>query len=121
MSQAIEFLNRVHSDLERLFLLTRQNYRYYVFFLEESTGLINIKALKFKDDILATFKNYKVLREKQLSYQLKVFHSYGGREYIKKFDDYLKENGITHKVTAPYSPEQNGKAERVNRTIIGLV
>ena len=36
-----------------------------------------------------------------------------------EFDDYLKENDITHKVTAAYSTEQNRKAEKVNRTIIG--
>ncbi len=38
-----------------------------------------------------------------------------------EFDDCLKENGISHEATAPYSLEQNGKAERVNRTIIGPV
>ena len=38
---------------------------------------------------------------------------------MEEFDYYLKENGITHKVTASYSPEQNGKAEKVNCTIMG--
>ena len=38
-----------------------------------------------------------------------------------EFNNYLKENGITHKVTASYSPEQNKKAERVKHTIMGPV
>ncbi len=38
-----------------------------------------------------------------------------------EFDDCLKENGISHEVTAPYSPEQNGKTERVHCTIMGFV
>ena len=65
MSRSTEFLGRVHSDLEGPFPRTRQGYRYYISFLEESTGLIDIEALKFKDDALAAFKNYKALREKQ--------------------------------------------------------
>lgn len=36
-----------------------------------------------------------------------------------EFEDYLKENGIIHKITASYSPEQSRRAERVNRTIMG--
>ena len=114
----MEFLSQVHSDLEGLFPRRRQGYRYYIFFLKESTGLIDIEALKIKDDVLAAFKNYRTLREKQSGCQLKVLHTGRGGEYIGEFDDYFKKNGITHKVIAPYSPEQNEKAERVNHTII---
>lgn len=38
-----------------------------------------------------------------------------------EFDDYLKENNITHKIITRYLPEQNGKSERVNRTIMDLI
>lgn len=38
-----------------------------------------------------------------------------------EFDDYHKENSITHKVTALYWSKQNRKTQRVNRTIMGLV
>lgn len=121
MAQSTEFLARVHSDLEGPFPPTRQGYQYYISFLEESTGLIDIELLKFKDDALLAFKNYRTLREKQSNCQLKVFHTDGGGEYKGEFDAYLKENGIYHESTAPYSPEQNGKAERLNRTVMGPV
>ena len=121
MSQVTEFLGQVYSDLEGPFPRTKQGYKYYISFLEENTGLIDIEALKFKDDALTTFKNYRALHKKQSGYQLKVLHTDGRREYIRKFDDYLKENSITHKVTALYSLKQNEKAERVNRIIIRLV
>lgn len=105
MSQSMKFLDRVHSDLEGLFPRIRQGYRYYIFFLEKSTGLIDVGPLKFKDDVLPTFKNYKTLREKQSDYQLKALHIDGRRDYMRKFNDSLQENGIIHKVTAPYSLE----------------
>ena len=34
---------------------------------------------------------------------------------------FCREEGITIKSTAPYSPSQNGIAERFNRTLIELV
>ena len=121
MSQSTKFLDWVYSDLEGPFPRIRQNYRYYIFFSKESIGLIDIEPLKYKDDALAAFKDYKGLHERQSGCQLKVLHTDEGKEYMREFDDYLKENNINYKVTNPYLPKQNSKAERVNHTIIALV
>lgn len=40
---------------------------------------------------------------------------------MREFDHYLQKKGISHEFTAPYLPEQNGKVERVNPTIMGPV
>jgi hypothetical protein len=45
-----------------------------------------------------------------------------GRELIKEeIIEFCKVEGITIETTAPYSPSQNGVAERFNRTLIELV
>src|SRR5579871_5678832 len=41
----------------------------------------------------------------------------GGGEYEKEIRRLMREHGIKHEVTPPYTPEQNGVAERANRTI----
>lgn len=42
-----------------------------------------------------------------------------GGEYLStEFQNYLKEKGIRHELTVPHSPEQNGVAERMNRTLV---
>ena len=42
-----------------------------------------------------------------------------GGEYISaEFNEYLKIRGILHELTIPYTPEQNGVAERLNRTLM---
>lgn len=50
---------------------------------------------------------------------MKVLRSDNGREFCNKaMNSYLESRGIQRETTAPYTPEQNGKAERDNRTII---
>ena len=39
----------------------------------------------------------------------------------KEFEDYLKRNGIRHVRTVPKTPEQNGVAERMDRTLVETV
>lgn len=42
-----------------------------------------------------------------------------GGEYIShNFAEFCKENGIIIDFTVPYTPQQNGKAERMNRTLV---
>lgn len=48
---------------------------------------------------------------------IKSNRSDNGREYISgELEILLKQMGITHQKTAPYSPQQNGVAERKNRS-----
>ena len=42
----------------------------------------------------------------------------GGEYMSNEFKKYLRDNLIEHETTNPYSPEQNGVAERMNRTLI---
>ena len=37
-----------------------------------------------------------------------------------QFDEYLKSEGVRHQLTVPKSPEQNGVAERCNRTLVEM-
>ncbi len=42
----------------------------------------------------------------------------GGEYLSKEFQAYLASNGIEHQLTVPHSPQQNGVAERLNRTLV---
>lgn len=58
----------------------------------------------------------------QLEKKIKVLRSDNGAEYINKdFQRFQNENGFKHEKSAPYSAQQNGLAERMNRTIIEKV
>ena len=56
--------------------------------------------------------------ENRSGYRVKTLRSDNGGEYTSKaFKQYLSEKGIRHQRTVPYTPMQNGVAERINRTI----
>ena len=41
-----------------------------------------------------------------------------GGEYVNQaFRDFYSENGLLHQLSVPYTPQQNGVAERKNRTL----
>ncbi|WJX17846.1 hypothetical protein P8452_07710 [Trifolium repens] len=75
-------------------------------------------SFKTKSDAFEVFKKFKTLVEKQSDKSLKVLRTDGGGEYTStEFENYCKEQGIIHEVTAPYTPQHNGLAERRNRTV----
>src|SRR5262245_20761855 len=52
-------------------------------------------------------------------YRLKTLQTHNGGEDISTaFKRYLAEYGISAQTTAPYTPEQNGVSERMNRTLV---
>nr|ABA96191.1 retrotransposon protein, putative, Ty1-copia subclass [Oryza sativa Japonica Group] len=75
--------------------------------------------LKHKDDTFAAFKEWKVMIERQTEKEVKVLRTDSGGEFCSDaFDDYCRKEGIVRHHTIPYTPQQNGVAERMNRTII---
>ena len=41
-----------------------------------------------------------------------------GRILVKEFTKYCEDTGIRRQLSAPYTPQQNGVAERKNRSVI---
>ena len=60
--------------------------------------------------------------EKSSGRKIKIFRSDNGGEYTSsEFASYLTKEGIKHELTIPHTPQQNGVAERLNRTLIESV
>ena len=73
---------------------------------------------KQKSEALDKFKKFKATAEKESGIKIKAVRTDRGGEYMsEEFVSYLKQCGIQAKTTAAYSPQQNGVAERLNRTI----
>jgi len=67
------------------------------------------------------FQKFKILVEKQSGKSIKVLRTDGGGEYTSKlFEKFCEDNGIVHEVSAPYTPQHNGLAERKNRSLLDM-
>jgi len=84
-----------------------------------------------KAEALNAFKTYKVEVEKQKEKKIKIVRSDRGGEYydrytekgqmIGPFAQFLQEEGIVAQYTLLGTPQQNGVAERRNRTLMDMV
>lgn len=87
-------------------------------FRDVATTYSDIVAIKLKSDVPEVFMQTIQRWERETGYTVKCVHSDGGGEYMKSmFSLWLKSKGIAHEHSNPYKPEQNGVAERLNRTI----
>ncbi|KAJ0172339.1 hypothetical protein K1T71_012312 [Dendrolimus kikuchii] len=115
-----EILGLVHTDLcGPMPQASFGGSRYFLTFIDDFSRKIFCYFLKGKDEVFTYFKTFKSLVENQTGKTIKVLRSDNGTEYVnKQFQNFLKEHGIKHETTIPYSPEQNGVSERANRTIV---
>lgn len=96
--------------------------RYLLTFVDDYSRKVFVIPIKKKSEVFNEFKKFKAIVENQCSRKIKVFRTDGGTEYgSSEFVNFLNTNGIKHEKTAPYTPEQNGVAERMNRNIVERV
>ena len=95
---------------------------YILTFIDDKSRRAWCFPISHKSETLKIFKYWKREAEKQTGKTVKILRSDNGGEYSSnEFQDYLKEEGIIHQTTVPYTPQQNGVAERFNRTIMEMV
>lgn len=93
--------------------------RYFLTFIDDYSRKIFVYFLESKSQVLAKFIDFKAWVETQTERKIKVFRTDNGAEYCsKEFDNFFRVNGITHQLSNVYTPQQNGVAERINRTLV---
>lgn len=96
--------------------------RYFISFIDDFSRKTWVYFLKEKSEAFEAFKKFKVMVEKTIGRHIKAVRSDRGGEYTSAaFMKYCEEQGIKRFLTAPYTPQQNGVAERKNRTILDMV
>lgn len=115
-------LDLVHSDVCGPFKTkTIGGCSYFVTFVDDYSRKVWVYTLKTKDQVLEVFKQFQASVERQTGKKLKCIRSDNGGEYIGPFDEYCKQQGIRHQKTPPKTPQLNGLAERLNRTLVERV
>ena len=75
--------------------------------------------MKNKSEVFNKFKEFELITSNECGCSIATLRTDNGGEYLsKEFELYLKSKGRNHELSAPYSPAQNGVAERFNRTLM---
>ena len=96
--------------------------RYFATFLDDYSKLSVVRPLEFKSDVTAVTKEVICMLEKQSGRSVLAVRTDNGTEYVNHgLSSYFKAKGILHQKSVRYVPEQNGSAERLNRTLLERV
>jgi transposase InsO family protein len=96
--------------------------RYLATFLDDYSKLSVVRPIRYKSEVAATVMNTIAQLQLQSDCIVRAVHTDNGGEYTStQLEDYFSQKGIVHETTVPYSPEQNGAAERLNRTLMERV
>lgn len=121
--RASKKLQLVHADIcGPITPSSNSDRRYILTFIDDYSRKVWIYFLIEKSEAFTTFKHDKSLVEKESGVPICSLRTDRGGEFTStEFNTFCKDNGISRQLTAAYTPQQNGVAERKNRTIMNMV
>jgi transposase InsO family protein len=122
-TKVVKPLQLIHMDLMGpLPVPTLGGAKYVATFLDDFSGISVVKLLAHKSGAAAAIKETFTYLENQCDFNVKAVRTDRGGEYLNNdLRSYFNSKGIEHQTTAPYTPQQNGAAERLNRTLMDRV
>lgn len=92
---------------------------YFMTVLDDFSGYSVVSCIKSKAEAATALQRIINMFERQLSSTVQTVRSDRGGEYMSKaMHHFFSERGMVHQLSAPGQPQQNGKAERLNRTLL---
>jgi hypothetical protein len=114
-----DILELVHADLCSPFpTRSPRGEQHALVMLDDGSNYNAVECMWTKDQAFERFKVVIVCWELQTGKKLKFTRTDGGGNFVNgPFRVWLEERGVVHQITCPYSHQQNGKAERMVRTL----
>lgn len=111
-------MDLLHTDLCGPMETSLGGARYFVTLLDDASGLTVAIPIKSKGqaavELIPAVRKLERLSGRRAR---RIRHDWGGEYRSAELDEYYKSQGINAEYSAPYTAQQNGKAERVNRTL----
>ncbi|CAN7087861.1 unnamed protein product [Brassica rapa subsp. narinosa] len=109
----------IHTDVWTAPSFSRDNHKYFVTFIDEKSKYTWLTLIPSKDRVIDAFKNFQAYVTNHYHARIKILRSDNGGEYTSyAFKSHLDHHGILHQTSCPYTPQQNGVAERKNRHLM---
>ena len=96
--------------------------RYVITFTDDYSRFRFVFFMARKSESLVMFMQFQAIAVGESGEEIGTLRTDGGGEYKSaEFESYLTKNKINHEEAIPHTPEQNGVAERFNRTLMEKV
>ncbi|GJV17704.1 putative RNA-directed DNA polymerase [Tanacetum coccineum] len=130
-TRSTRLLELIHTDICGPFPSSTGGHKSFITFIDDYSRYMYLFLINEKSESLEMFKTFKAEVENQLNRKIKVVRSDRGGEYygrhtdvgqaLGSFFNFCKDHGIINQYTLPGTPQQNGVAERRNRTLMDMV
>ena len=118
-SKASKRLERVHVDLcGPMAVTSRAGNLYSMNMIDDFSGYVWTVSLRSKADACSAFQIWHKAVTVQTGHQIRTLVTDNGELISNAMTDFCRSEGIDHLTTAPYTSTQNGRAERLHRTIL---
>ncbi|KAL7996846.1 putative integrase, catalytic core, ribonuclease H-like superfamily [Plasmopara halstedii] len=93
--------------------------RYFVTFIDEYSHFTMVYLMRNKSEVASKFASFVAYAENQTGKVVKALCCDNGGEYSsRELAKFCQRRGIVQKFTPPYTPQLNGVAERMDRTLV---
>ncbi|KAL3683514.1 hypothetical protein R1sor_001536 [Riccia sorocarpa] len=122
-TRATQVLELIHADLCGPLLVQSKGSGSYILTLTDDYSRFTwVRILRNKSDTFKHFRHFKSEMELVTGNQVKCLRSDRGGEFLSgEFINFCKDHGIRRQLTNSDTPQQNGVAERKNKTILERV
>jgi transposase InsO family protein len=125
--RSIGILETIHIDICGMFSLKSvDGYDSFITFTDDYSRYGYIYLIKERSEALDKFKIFKAKVENQHNLKIEIVKSDRGGEYYKRHTPYgqvldLLQSSYWAQYSTPGEPQQNGVAERCNRTLMDMM
>ncbi|GJW50899.1 ribonuclease H-like domain-containing protein [Tanacetum coccineum] len=112
----------IHSDVWTSPIPSLSGFKYYVLFLDHYSQFVWVYPLLNKSDVWSKFVLFRTYVRTQFKCEIRSFQcDHGGEFDNRNLHKLFAENGIQFRFSCPKTSQQNGKSERMVRTINNLI
>ena len=100
-------------------VVSKTGHHFSMNIIDDFSGYVWSLPLKAKSDAASTLITWHRAVENQMGQKLKILITDNGELISRSVHDWCSMHGIDHQLTAPYTSAQNGRVERLHRTLLG--
>jgi histone deacetylase 1/2 len=108
----------LHCDLWTSPIPSNSGFQFYLVILDDYSHFAWTFPLRHKSDVVPTIISFHAFVRAQFGCNIQCFQTDNGREFDNSaMRAFFATNGIVFRLTCPYTSQQNGRAERILRTL----